>query len=294
MGDGACVDKVIEYLYVGDKRTARNMKKMQDLGIAYIVNATIEIRNYFDKEPGFNYFNVPIMDTDIANVLPYFNEAIEFIDEGRAQGHSVFIHCQQGVSRSACIALAYLMKKKRMSLKEGYTLLKRARPQVRVRPNFLKQLVIYSQQLDNEKNRRPKKKHKKLGPTTPDNKLTHKVSETTAINDHEEFKPFDDCKSNLPLDNDHVKDCNEKSQQFMGPTMPPNVNGSNSHDKLNVESINRTTKGPALPPHMIPNQIKESILAPDMKSKPIKGPALPPHLRAKTVKGPSFPPHLSA
>lgn len=58
----------------------------------------------------------------------------------------VLIHCIMGISRSATIAIAYLMIKKRFKAKEAVEKVKKARD---IKPNngFLKQLV----QLDNDK-----------------------------------------------------------------------------------------------------------------------------------------------
>jgi len=138
---------VLEYLYIGDKRTARDLAFLKGLGVTHVLNATSEVRNYFEKEPGFSYFNTPCMDTDAADLSPFFDAAVAFIHEARQEGHSVLVHCQQGVSRSAALVLAYLIKADKKTLTEAYTLLRNKRSSCKVRPNFLKQLVTWEKGL---------------------------------------------------------------------------------------------------------------------------------------------------
>lgn len=141
-------NQVIEYLYIGDKRTARDREMLKGLGVTHVLNATSEVRNYFEKEPGFSYLNLPCMDTDAANMAPFFDQAVTFIHGARQEGHSVLVHCQQGVSRSAALVLAYLIKAERKPLAEAYTLLRSKRSSCKVRPNFLTQLVTWEKGLN--------------------------------------------------------------------------------------------------------------------------------------------------
>jgi len=140
-------DQVLEYLYIGDKRTARDLAFLKGLGVTHVLNATSEVRNYFEKEPGFSYLNTPCMDTDAADLSPFFDAAVVFIHNARQEGHSVLVHCQQGVSRSAALVIAYLIKAERKTLTEAYTLLRNKRSTCKVRPNFLKQLITWEKGL---------------------------------------------------------------------------------------------------------------------------------------------------
>ena len=54
-----------------------------------------------------------------------------------------------GVSRSATICIAYLMKYKSMTLFEAYQYLKAVRPQIRPNPGFFEQLIEYEKKLYN-------------------------------------------------------------------------------------------------------------------------------------------------
>lgn len=135
-------------LIIGNRAIARDMDLLKELGVTHVVNATSELRNYFEKEPNFSYFTVPVMDTDHSNIGVYFDDANKFMHEAIITGHTVLVHCQQGVSRSASICVAYLIGHENKKLVEAYTQVKKARSTVKVRSNFLKQLVNWETNLN--------------------------------------------------------------------------------------------------------------------------------------------------
>lgn len=79
--------------------------------------------------------------TPFLDLLSYFDETYEFIREGMIRG-AVLVHCQMGVSRSATVVIAYLMKKYNITAKEALEKVKMKRC---VFPNqgFVAQLGSY-------------------------------------------------------------------------------------------------------------------------------------------------------
>ncbi|KAF8671580.1 hypothetical protein HU200_049903 [Digitaria exilis] len=66
---------------------------------------------------------VPLRDTEEENLLDHLEACLGFVDEGWKVGN-VLVHCFAGVSRSASIVVAYLMRSEQKSLEEALEALK--------------------------------------------------------------------------------------------------------------------------------------------------------------------------
>jgi hypothetical protein len=110
------------------------------------VNATCApsdggLHNFFEADQSFVYLRCAVADSDGADIAQFFERTSAFIAEGIATGYSVLVHCQQGVSRSASLILAYLIRSQAMTLKGAYMHLRQRRPTVKPNANFLRQLI---------------------------------------------------------------------------------------------------------------------------------------------------------
>ena len=72
----------------------------------------------------------------------HFENGIEFIDRHRKYT-SVLVHCFAGVSRSASICVAYLMKIKKWNLEKALWHLKKCRKIINPNVGFIKKLAFY-------------------------------------------------------------------------------------------------------------------------------------------------------
>ncbi len=57
------------------------------------------------------------------NIECVFYDAIFFISQAKAEGGKVYVHCVQGISRSATICLAYLIFEKKLTYNDGLSYL---------------------------------------------------------------------------------------------------------------------------------------------------------------------------
>lgn len=77
-------------------------------------------------------------------VLRHFRETLKTVENDDANiTPSVLVHCMVGVSRSAAIIMAYLMKKYGMSRDEAITFVRCTRPVVQPNPGFQRQLSLW-------------------------------------------------------------------------------------------------------------------------------------------------------
>lgn len=87
-------------------------------------------------------------DSRFSQTNPYFNFLFSFVaEEARKAGTNVLVHCQAGVSRSATIVIAYVMKHRLLSMVEAYKVVKAARPIISPNLNFMGQLLELEQNL---------------------------------------------------------------------------------------------------------------------------------------------------
>lgn len=87
---------------------------------------------------------VPIRDMERENLLDYLDVCLNFIDEKRKEG-SVLVHCLAGVSRSAAIITAYLMRTERLSQKDALESLWQSCEFVCPNDGFLEQLRMFEE-----------------------------------------------------------------------------------------------------------------------------------------------------
>ncbi|KAL6905675.1 hypothetical protein ACP4OV_003276 [Aristida adscensionis] len=87
---------------------------------------------------------VPLRDTEEENLLDHLEPCLEFIDEGRKVGN-VLVHCFAGVSRSASIVVAYLMRTEQKPLQEALDSLKEISESVCPNDGFLDQLKLFEE-----------------------------------------------------------------------------------------------------------------------------------------------------
>ncbi|XP_041466635.1 dual specificity protein phosphatase 3-like [Lytechinus variegatus] len=140
-------DEVYDRVFVGGRQTATDKDKLKALGITHVLNCAqgIEVFNVdtdqrYYQDVNIKYCGLPVNDEPEANIKKHFKEAVSFIDQALKQENGkVLVHCVAGFSRSATVAIAYLMIRRGMTAQEATRTVRRKRP---IGPNegFLKQL----------------------------------------------------------------------------------------------------------------------------------------------------------
>ncbi|KAG0251001.1 Dual specificity protein phosphatase 10 [Actinomortierella ambigua] len=81
------------------------------------------------------------------NLLQEFPAAFAFIDDARSAGTNVLVHCQLGVSRSASLVIAYVMRTEQMNLSSAYEFVKDKSGVISPNMSLMYQLVEYEKSL---------------------------------------------------------------------------------------------------------------------------------------------------
>jgi hypothetical protein len=125
-------------LFIGDYSAACDRDIIASNQIRAIVNCGYELKNVFQVTVA--YKTLPLDDTDDAPLLEYVSDATKFINDHRMQGENVLVHCMMGKSRSAAVAMAYLIQNRQLQVQEAFDFLKSKRSVVQPNFGFLQQL----------------------------------------------------------------------------------------------------------------------------------------------------------
>ncbi|XP_028928436.1 dual specificity protein phosphatase 19 [Ornithorhynchus anatinus] len=142
------VGAVQPWLLLGSQDAAHDLDTLKKYKVTHILNVAYGVENAFLGD--FTYKNVSILDLPETNVLSYFPECFEFIEEGRSKGGVVLVHCNAGVSRAAAVVVGFLMKSEGLTLTRALAEVKSARPAACPNSGFMDQLRGYQRAEDGQ------------------------------------------------------------------------------------------------------------------------------------------------
>jgi len=141
--------QIEKWLWIGSYDDAKNTACLAQHNITHVLNVAQECESPASTPikhgAGINiqYMQFHLKDHQEESITPYFVPAISFIEEARRQGGAVLLHCQQGVSRSASFAVAYLMVRHNLTFEAAYTFLHERRERVNPNMGFVLSLVEF-------------------------------------------------------------------------------------------------------------------------------------------------------
>nr|XP_054766419.1 dual specificity protein phosphatase 1-like [Lytechinus pictus] len=136
--------RLLPHLYLGSNFHASRLSVLEEHGITAVLNVS-RLPNYFPT--GFRYMQIPVDDNTDADLLPWFEEANNFIDSVERCEGRVLVHCHAGISRSATICLAYLMKVRQIRLEEAFEFVRSERTVISPNLAFMLQLLRFENEL---------------------------------------------------------------------------------------------------------------------------------------------------
>ncbi|KAF5349750.1 hypothetical protein D9758_010199 [Tetrapyrgos nigripes] len=173
--DGSFPSRVLPFLYLGNLNHASNVYMLQALGITHVVsvgecalipppssmqsgtgrthgsNNSTSSRHYIPGKSSDHQGSLwieeqagrikvldiqGVCDDGIDTLEPQLEPVCDWIDEARQEGGQVLVHCRVGVSRSATVTIAYVMKHLSLPLVDAYLIVRSRRLSVLIQPNM--------------------------------------------------------------------------------------------------------------------------------------------------------------
>lgn len=138
-------------LYQGHKTHAGNASIMYHLGITHVVNVSCKVPCHFESSydvdgtsllQNLKYLRLELRDVPTEDATAALEEGPAFIQDAIKQGGCVFVHCQEGKSRSTAVVLAYLMRSPTysFSLAKAFDYVLTRRPDILPNRGYIEQL----------------------------------------------------------------------------------------------------------------------------------------------------------
>ncbi|KAK1218650.1 hypothetical protein PQX77_018661 [Marasmius sp. AFHP31] len=127
-------------LYLGSLSAIEDPSILRDHRVSVVVQVIDApwIPPLDEKE--FTCYKIPILDASSVDLKPYLEGVCGFIDGQVKSGKGVLVHCQQGVSRSTAIVIAYLIRYRNMSYDEAFQFVLQKRPCAKPNEGFVRAL----------------------------------------------------------------------------------------------------------------------------------------------------------
>lgn len=142
------IDEIIKRLHISDATSVislRGQEQVKKLQITHILTVSAMCIPERSQIPGVEYKFLFALDMSTQDMFAdnLLIEALDFIECALKEDGNVLVHCEVGISRSAFIVAAYLMRRYRWSVDKALTHIRSCRPTVQPNDGFVRQLMIF-------------------------------------------------------------------------------------------------------------------------------------------------------
>ncbi|NXA88355.1 DUS28 phosphatase, partial [Melanocharis versteri] len=129
-------------LLLGTARAACDEELLAREGVTFCVNVTRQ-----QPSPGVPGLRVPVLDEPAEELRRFLEPCGAAIEAAVRAGGRCLVFCKNGRSRSAAVCTAFLMRHRRLPLKDAFQIVKTARPVAEPNAGFWSQLQRYEEEL---------------------------------------------------------------------------------------------------------------------------------------------------
>ncbi|KAF2838644.1 dual specificity protein phosphatase PPS1 [Patellaria atrata CBS 101060] len=138
--DGSLPSRILPYMYLGNLNHANNPELLKELGITRILSVGESItwpKDLTDKWSADRLLYIDrVQDNGVDPLTDEFERCLKFIGQGKRDGTATLVHCRVGVSRSATICIAEVMKELGLSFPRAYCFVRARRLNVIIQPHL--------------------------------------------------------------------------------------------------------------------------------------------------------------
>jgi protein-tyrosine phosphatase len=299
--------QILPFLFLGTEWNASNYDALINDKVTHILNVSNEVDNFFPD--AFKYLNVRIRDSEDTDLLKEFDRTNRFIQEAKDQGTSCLVHCKMGVSRSASVVLAYLMKEFDYCYSEAFQFAKQKRACIKPNDGFKHQLLTYESILNAHKAKKTIFEPQPTSPLQPtlNNSVSNEVNSEFKLTSSElnltQTRTVRDVVNKINIgrfandsnSNNLTSSLTTPSSSQVGSLLnTPQINSCSTSPKTLRNSAIKSEKSdenkPAVPYTINPTRVSSQVTDHDVTKKPetnyekdVKTPSNNRHFRSKSI-----------
>ena len=134
------MSRITSQILIGGIKEAQNGRWLQYQGVTHIVNASMELPNYFPQN--FKYLRLDLNDVSDQNLTKALSNSYRFMKKTIDEGGVVFVHCFAGISRSSSQIIHFLMMDRNISFEKALDYVRRKHPRTNPNGGFQQQLLL--------------------------------------------------------------------------------------------------------------------------------------------------------
>lgn len=138
-------DRVTDNLFIGSLRSAQEQRVYDELKIGHVLTCGTGMSIYLSEN--MDQLQLALADTVEEKLSGHLQKGIEYISNAVKKDERVLVHCFAGLSRSASMVCAYLMKENMWTFEKSLEVVRKGRPNAHPNAGFQHQLKLFEAEL---------------------------------------------------------------------------------------------------------------------------------------------------